>query len=451
MPRRRRNRKQPRRRIPMRRVMIGSADVKAVDALADYVKCKMNPFGAHMKSGVPDGGSAGRVVIDHLGTTTIVVPNNGSFWFKTMPGMPCTGMAKYDGTTGTPWLGMTVDGGSYANGAAVIDSDNTDWWPCCVPADWSTYSQIPILGAGKPLEIPVPYGAARARVVSQALRVYYQSNTWLSTGVLNAYSDAYQLGAVQISAFNIGLLSNLAANLNYTAGNINCQSLDFALARTYIQGMKTLYPTDTFQMVAPFTGSGHDFTKVYTSPPVMYDSSTAHGMMIQVNAAMVNGGMAFLDPNFQSITLHFQGLVANSVVRIEIATCVEYEPTATSSFAAFTSPSTTANKEAITSVDAVANKVPLSTVSQAENGVSAQKVIQQAAAQTGTVLNTGQQLQAAAGGGVKTNAPPVKKPTLDQSPEFVKGGVGVVKRQPAKTGRPSTGANTKPRPKSKPR
>jgi hypothetical protein len=318
-------------------------------------------------AGIPDGSTIGRIVVDHRASCIVTVPTNGNFWIRTFPFLPYMMGVRGDGVSGTPWAGLLVDGVAVTSGAAANYSDNINWCPACIPPEWLSY--IAQQGYGSPLpEVTNPYSAMRARIVTQALRVYYTGNIWTSTGYGISYFDTANLGDVQTNNMLVVSIENGQANGNLAINNVRVAPYDFTLRYTAVPGSRTFYPSEALHVNIPFVGTEHDFKKVYSTPVILYDTTSVASVFNHIATVQNQYGQAFIDTNWQSASMRFQGLVPGATVRFEMAMCMEYEPQQSSGYATFTKPAPKAPIAAIVAVDEANNSNPITPINNSKTG-----------------------------------------------------------------------------------
>lgn len=285
-----------------------------------------------------------------------------------IPAVPYGVLVHTDGTSGTPGAAMTIDGNALPTDVISSQLDNIAWIPICVPDEWSAWTTATITSAtGRPAEVTNPYQAARARIVSQSMRIIYTANMWTATGfTVTQHDDA----ALLPSTINSAALTyyNATTSANYATDTVRAAPYDFQLRRNLKPGTSTRKAFETTQVNQQFTGEGHTFHNVSSQPIVLYDSAT--GFTLLTTSPIANPGIAFYDHNFSCATIRLTGMPAGATVRVEYALCVEYEPMSTSAFFTLTAPSPMAQPEAIKLVDKAIDSTETKSPAAAESKAS---------------------------------------------------------------------------------
>jgi len=319
-------------------------------SLSPYVRCRIDPFSAGGKSGIPDGSNSNFVVVDAMVSDTIACTvANQSFVIQTIPSMPILAALSSAANNVLTLNGVGVNGPTTTltpNGNVVTST----WYPMGVPIAYQGGNAI--VGNFS----PDPYSTVAGRFVAIGYRCVY-------TGPVNSCSGSILITSNDISfeetippdtgaapvgnqhailkpnylqassgfyvAPGVNTL-NLAVQNNVTAAQRNTITLRPEEGFVIIPKHKTIdfKVKDAAQLPAAVLGN----TSVAGTGPITRYSLFPAG---EIAIGSRTDGVIFYDNDWQAFQIAFTGLNADASFRFETVICWEINPSMQSAIQTF--------------------------------------------------------------------------------------------------------------------
>jgi hypothetical protein len=341
-----------------------SRPIRTLDSnVANFIRCRLNPFSMAMPStGIPDGNGGRKLVVDHWAYSNITVGASGALQIRTIPSLPFNVLMKPN-TSGSV-TGFAVDGISVQNPVTTTAFPISSWIPICPIPEWAAYSAT---APADLLELQPPYSAVRGRIVTHAVRITYIGTPLTAQG-------GWQINTEKVSAQDSVNHNSKALTTNvwdtpsatgvYSPLTVYHRLVDLG-------GTAQIYSPDTrfFRCEVPLQGFvRHDgefeWKNFSMTGAVATDSSTAQTLIASKNGVQ-SPGHAFYDSAWDSLIITGSGLPSGAQFRVESIMCMEYEPQSGSNVASFAkiTPSNIATREAVTELNNVSRNVPVASPS----------------------------------------------------------------------------------------
>lgn len=327
-----------------------------------FARCRLDPFNTAGGAGIPDPSNIRRIIVDHRAVADFVIGASGTLVLKTMPALPCP-LFFHSGTAASG-VQVSLNGVGYNEGGlGIIYSSN--WIPAMLFSEWTTWAAGTFTGAPPP-NILDPFTASRARIVTQAFRIYYTGQANNCAGIINVTRDT-------ISADEVPSLTNTAVSgYTYSGSTGTVYTISAGQAFSYRLTSGTTPTTILPDTVMTRPEGGCNILVQHTSPtynwipireygPVPQSAASPGNLWAADNTNIgVSSDFALLDQGWDSVNIYITGATSGTGFRVECVTCVEYEPTPASTVARFAKPQNATNPNVVAAVDAVAKTIPVS-------------------------------------------------------------------------------------------
>lgn len=289
-----------------------------------YAKCRLDPFNSMGSTGIPDGLSARKIVIDHRSFTNINFTGSGtSFDIVILPTLPFQAVFR----TPTP-ANVTLDGNIGSAGTI-----NNTFVPINVPPEYM------VNALNSPSNLTYgdnPFLSNQARIVTVGFKLTYTGPPVNASGTLLGSSVALDWTSGSTNRLAAPTTGSWAAATDSTYSNANTLDIDVTLNNNAVpesvfvrtdQGakgvLKTLQPVST---VKPWIGESYLPLNAATGRTFVGIGRNSAGASIYPN-------ICFFDNRFQSIMLSGSNMASGTGLLLEVITCVEYYPEPGSTFA----------------------------------------------------------------------------------------------------------------------
>lgn len=331
-----------------------------------YIKCRTDPFNATGGGMIPDG-SGKRVMVDHKLYFDFTTTNSGEARLLIAPFMPSPVLFKPGVTT----AGMTLNGSpiTQATTGATLD---TAWVPGNY-AEYTGWAQLPGLG------FIIPYGALKARIVTQGYKIYYTGQASKAAGTITVQSAPIEIGTpLMAQNYTVSALNGTDAVSYTTVANDNAFPIlpitasltDTGITPdTYITRpesgivglLKRQNPVNSWSDIysncfAPMAASKIQKSLIATSNITTFIGSNAGSLSTSF------GAVAFADDSFEAQYVKISGATDGTIglgFRIEVITCVEYQVPGSSVVSKFLKTPPRASPQSIAVADSVMNASPI--------------------------------------------------------------------------------------------
>jgi hypothetical protein len=324
--------------------------------LANYVRCRLDPFSTGSGAGgTPDSAMVPRIVVDHRDFGTITCGTSGGFQVRLIPNIPCPLVMKPTGA----FAGFSVNGVSIAACTAplTVAASNYGWVPVVTLAEWDAW--LTLAAATPAGEIPGPYSAVKARIVSLAVRIYYTGAASTAAGTVTVTADrsVATFPALETTVVIPVNQTTAAGTTNVTTYGSRC---DFGTTTPVLDKTTITERSEVPLRVVPRRlDELKPWLDMPQAPYLMHDQGVGSSFInTDVNARVTC--TALYDDNFEQAVITFAGLPTNAPFRFETAVCVEYQPMPTSAVAKLAKkPETTFDSSVISKTEAGLSKQPL--------------------------------------------------------------------------------------------
>jgi len=331
-----------------------------------YIKCRTDPFNATGGGMIPDG-SGKRVMVDHKLYYDFTTTNTGEARLLVAPFMPSPVFFKPGVTT----AGMTLNGGAILQATTGASLD-TAWIPG-IYSEFTGWNQTPGLG------FVIPYGALKARIVTQAYKIYYTGQASKAAGTITVQSAPLEMGVPTIAQNYIVSALNGNDLVSYTTvANENAFPIlpimasltDTGIAPdTYITRpesgvvglLKRQSAVNTWSDIYPNCLAVIAASKIQKSLIATSNITTFVGTN-NTSLSTSFGGIAFADESFEAQYIKISGATDGTVglgFRVEVITCVEYQVPGSSVVSKFLKTPPKASPQSIAVADSVMNAAPI--------------------------------------------------------------------------------------------
>jgi len=331
-----------------------------------YIRCRMDPFHSMGSPGIPDSATVRRVVVDHRAYADFTLPTGGSLYLKTLPSTAIPLLSK--GTN--PY---TINGVTYTTTLPTFPQ--ITWLPSISYPEWTTLLNTINPGASpagsNPPQLFDPYLSARFRIVTQAVRIIYTGQASTCSGIMSMSADTVAISRPpSVNEYPVAVTSydasGAATTIDWAVDTINTAKL--------MVNPNFSADTPSTVMSRPETGAlilvkhaAPDFDWVaMPNYGIVYEGynpsspATATSFIAEVTNISNYGMIGGLDPGWESVNINISGAAAGASFRVECVTCVEYEPTTSSTVSAFAKIPISTNEAAVKAVDAVSKTIPTS-------------------------------------------------------------------------------------------
>lgn len=307
---------------------------RASGVYSSYLKCRLDPFTttAEGAGGIPDAAMVSRVVVDHRDFATLTVGTSGAFQVRLMPNIPIPLSMKP--TTG--FAAFLVNGVSIAAATVPVTSaaSGYGWVPMVTLNEWQSWMTS---ATGIITELPGPYSAVKARIVSFGLKVFYTGAASTASGTVTVTADRSVASGLS-NVGQAGIIQWFSNGAGSGAVTTFMGRLDFG---SITQTLDANSVTERSEVPLRITPRRLDETRpwldVYQNPVMFTDSTlgvAASNGVFTTDPVTSNGSYSALyDDGWEQAVLTFSGVASGSTFRFETAVCVEYQPIYTSSVA----------------------------------------------------------------------------------------------------------------------
>lgn len=323
--------------------------VKSKSLMSSYLMCASNPFSAAKSVGIPDGSSANRIVVDHRAYTTITTGSSGGFHIRLLPVPNMPVVIKPNTQVNNDSTFAVGTSTVPANGSGVLfDWTSDTWMPAITPYEWASYNAAAgyagTPGSGIVPEIPNPYGATKFRIVSLAVRLIYTGTALNAAGIIRVRRNRSMYtygGALNQSTLTTYLNNgtNVTTDTSLTARSFYTSRFDINDASNIMD--KTVM---TYRPEVPITArliqteDHYEFANVYPVKVQPLDTGTYRQCIVAVGSGQQpiytnNPGFAGYDNRFDDTIISATGIPSGNTYTLELALCIEYTPSQTSTFA----------------------------------------------------------------------------------------------------------------------
>jgi hypothetical protein len=318
--------------------------------LSPYVRCRIDPFSAGGKGGIPDGSNSNFVVVDAMVSDTIACSVAGqSFVIQTIPSMPILAALSSASNNVLTLNGVGVNGpttGLTPNGNVVTST----WYPMGIPLAYQ--GGVAVAGT----VTPDPYSTIAGRFVAIGYRCVYTGpvNNCSGSILITSNDVAFEetqppdTAAVPVgnqhailkpnyvqasSGFYVGPgvnTLNLAVINNVSTAQRNTITLRPEEGFTIIPKHKTMdfKVKDASQLPAAILGN----TNLAGNGPLTRYTLFPAG---ELGTGSRTDGIIFYDNDWQAFQIAFTGLNADASFRFETVVCWEINPSMQSSIQTF--------------------------------------------------------------------------------------------------------------------
>lgn len=309
---------------------VGQAN-KASNALRDkafsYMRCRLNPFDSTGSEGLPDGSSVRRLVKDIRVFYDVVIGTSGAVQMYVMPEIPHGIMFKdiSPSTTGLIVNGQSVTGPYQGVGTA-------GGWYAPTQADWVTWAST----AATTDTLFNPWGATRARLVTQAARIIYTGKVVDCAGTITVLP--VDLSAEETNVMNRQAVQRMtptgATNGTFAINTVELK--DWIVGNsvtTLVPGAVTLGSSEGALMVLKRNNIEAAHFQSMASPFILGELGQVATLC---DVGTVGNATALYDATFSSCFAVIRGATPGSTYRIEVVQCVEFGVGPTSPLTDFT-------------------------------------------------------------------------------------------------------------------
>lgn len=338
--------------------------------LMDYIHCRLNPFtSGNQTSGIPDGSSVKRIVVDHRFYVDVTIGSAGTAVFKTLPVLPCPLLVKPGSATVT---GFTYNGFSWNTAAGTAGgADLSGGWASVGPIpEWTNFvsTVYPIAAPPPNTGALDPYLAIKARMVTQAMRITYTGQSQSCSGMLTCLQNDFGFDDSSVT------LNEISAFLDIQAGSASTPLTVLAgTAWTGLIDARSIFGQITQDTVMIRPESGITVLTRHLGQSYRWRTVLPYGMLLipsgptpkavyafAANTANAyNGFVTWIDNEWASSEVQISGATSGTTFRAELIQCMEYEVSATSPFYKLSSMPSVVSTKAVEITQNVLNNAPI--------------------------------------------------------------------------------------------
>lgn len=297
--------------------------------LRRYAACRANPFLSTPSYGIPDSNNVKRLVVDHREYVDLTIGDADTFQVRLQPCLPY------------PLIGRTISGNTTgtwrANGQPIRftnDFNAYDWAPLVTIKeyqDWQGRVSSTVL-------VDPAYSATKLRIVSLGMRWRYMGTAGGASGIVTINKAKLDVIPPDQTLVTMNYHNSVTAvALPFTAPAAVLMSPPANIY--YNQDTISLRPEVTTMVRATRSNNLNPWLDVTSEPYALTPAvAVAQGysyMGSPVTSASLQPVIQTYDDNWDVVMASFIGLPIGSVVRLEVAVCVEYQPKASSTVAPF--------------------------------------------------------------------------------------------------------------------
>lgn len=316
-----------------------------------YLGARLNPFTSSAHE-YPDGQNQNFICVDyHVANTLTTVPS--SFVMQTLPCAPAFGaIASINGP-------ITVDGTISAVSSAYTPNEitgTTTWFPLAVlPPLANYYANL----GGATVD---PFNASKARMVICGYRIIYTGPTSTCSGSITVTPNNVTMSPGSITTTNVAAagtaisvqqLGNDAVTIrNYSTQNAPIFNLELQCnAAALTKESKTFRPEESIVILPRYLAQANLPSDILGGAmPLVGNMGSLNGPLNLDNffrSSNVNvNGVIWMDDNWESFQIVFNGINSDASYRIETVVCVEMSLQQNSVYAPLSKEKSSFNKAA---------------------------------------------------------------------------------------------------------
>jgi len=317
-----------------------------------YLSCRMNPFNATNAQGIPDGSNAQYLPIDNLMFDDISCVTNSGFLIQTIPTLPVSAMIKGLGAPGIN--DININGVPYSNSGMSSSGNSAGFYPISILNNFKNQTIQPGLA------FLDPYNSTTARLVSCGYRLVYTGQSQSCSGTVTvshnsvAFKESGEISSPgplitannitgvnldpSISVISQAVVGSTILNADFNLiGNVYTK--DSVIFRPE-QGLMILprHRSKDFKIIpttdVPYfaTGNMSLTPSVGTSLPSLY---TSPNLGITAGTSSMVAPIWY-DNDWSGMQVTVTGMQVGATFRWEAVWCMEWVPSASSAYSAFT-------------------------------------------------------------------------------------------------------------------
>lgn len=296
-----------------------------------YMMCRLRPFETHgNNTGVPDGTTTRRILVDHRYTATITFGSVGAVGILITPAVPSP-----------VWLYIT-DVTTKVNGTIILDNVASNLYvPLCL-TEWSSSNLVYYNTAGTYDYVSPLYGATKFRVVTCGWSIAYTGTTMTDSGIMVVnQADVTLEPPVPNSASYVVASSTSATNTTFSVDQVYTRSYNGMSASQTMSGYGNTDQTRVMALKASANGvlrhAGNSYNyqplsqfMTFASAPDTQGQSILMNTIPTPSIAAQSGLIQGFDNNWSSTSINIAGGTTGQSFVLDVVFCVEYVPVGSS-------------------------------------------------------------------------------------------------------------------------
>lgn len=333
-----------------------------------YACCRLDPFNVRGGAMLPDGSLGKRIVVDHRMYFDVVPGASSKFAMKVIPALPAPLIFKPLSLSANS---LTVNGVTISQTSIGGNTDQNWFVPDIYPEYNIQMTNIPG-PTGSYVPITPIYSSTKARIISQAWKIYYTGQALNAAGTITANNSPASIEDTTIATTNTYQIpSGINDTVWRTYTSTQASSLNI---KTIVQNVSTTQLTNDSVTCRPEGGCVgllrqsnpvHPFVPYNSNPLILVDedftlSQAVNNTFLGQTDLKFLGGLTLWDETFDPVDIIVTTSGANGIsYRVEIVSCVEYLVDPTSEVIKFTAEPPKANHATLELVNQVLQKEPI--------------------------------------------------------------------------------------------